>query len=110
MDRAEEFIQLFNRVESFLLHLVRPKKPMPFRQLVDAASVHSATVRANNGELKQFAMLRNAIVHDADYPSHIVAVPSQEALLRFKGIAQEVLEPNPLNTDVRNSSALLFPK
>jgi hypothetical protein len=53
-------------------------------------------VRANSGDLKQFANLRNAIVHDAGYPSHIVAVPSQEALLKFKGIAQDVLEPNPL--------------
>ncbi len=96
VDRAEEFIQLFNQVESFLSLLVRPKKPLPFVQLVDAASAHSAAVRANNGHLKQFAKLRNAIVHDADYPPHIVAVPSQEALLRFKGIAQEVLAPSPL--------------
>jgi len=38
VDRAEEFIQLFNQVESFLSLLVRPKKPLPFVQLVDAAS------------------------------------------------------------------------
>jgi CBS domain-containing protein len=96
VDRAEEFIQLFNQVESFLSLQLGPKKPLPFVQLVDAASIHSAAVRANNGLLKQFAKLRNAIVHDAEYPPHIVAVPSQEALLRFKGIAQEVLEPSPL--------------
>jgi CBS domain-containing protein len=41
-------------------------------------------------------MLRNAIVHDADYPRHIVAVPSPEALSKFKQVAQEVLEPKPL--------------
>jgi hypothetical protein len=96
VNRAEQFIQLFNRVENFLSHLVKPEKFMPFLQLVDAASALSAAVRANNGDLKQFAKLRNAIVHDANYPSHIVAVPSQEALLRCKGIAQEVLEPNAL--------------
>lgn len=96
VDRAEEFIQLFNQIESFLSLQVGPKKPLPFVQLVDAASIHSAAVRANNGHLKQFAKLRNAIVHDAEYPPHIVAVPSLEALLRFKGIAQEVLEPSPL--------------
>jgi CBS domain-containing protein len=96
VDRAEEFIQLFNQVESFLSLQVGPKKLLPFVQLVDAASIHSAAVRANNGHLKRFAKLRNAIVHDAEYPPHIVAVPSQEALLRFKGIAQEVLEPSPL--------------
>jgi hypothetical protein len=96
MDRGEEFIQLFNRVETFLSQLVRPEKSMRFMQLVEAASDLGAAVRANNSHLKQFAKLRNAIVHDANYPSHIIAEPSQEALLRFKGIAQEVLEPNPL--------------
>jgi hypothetical protein len=96
VNRAEEFIQLFNQVETFLSLLVAPKKPLPFVQLVDAASVQSAAVRANNGRLRQFAKLRNAIVHDADYPPHIVAVPSLEALLRFKDIAQEVIKPNPL--------------
>lgn len=69
---------------------------MGFVQLVEAASVVSAAVRANNVRLKQFAKLRNAIVHEADYPSHIVAVPSHDALLRFKGIVQEVVAPKPL--------------
>ncbi|SRR5712692_3553747 len=96
MDRAEEFIQLFNRVENFLSDLVKPPKFMRFWQLVDSASEVSAAVRANSSDLKQFANLRNAIVHDASYPSHMVAVPSQEALLKFKGIAQDVLQPIPL--------------
>jgi hypothetical protein len=96
VDRAEEFIQLFNQVETFLSLVVGPKKHLAFAQLVDAASVHNAAVRANRSHLKQFAKLRNAIVHDAEYPPHIVAVPSEETLLRFKGIAHEVLEPSPL--------------
>lgn len=96
VDRAEEFIQLFNRIESFLLQLVKPQKFPRFWQLVDDASVLSAVVRANSGDLKRFGNLRNAIVHDSGYPSHIVAVPSEEALLKFKSIVHEVLEPNPL--------------
>jgi hypothetical protein len=39
VDRAEEFIQLFNRVESFLSLLVGPKNYPPFVQMLDAASV-----------------------------------------------------------------------
>jgi hypothetical protein len=78
VDRAVEFIQLFNRVENFLLHLVKPQKFPRFWQLVDDASVLSAAVRASSGDLKQFGNLRNAIVHDATYPSHIVAVPSSK--------------------------------
>ena len=96
VDRAEEFIQLFNQVEAFLVLAAGSKKHLPFTQLVDAASVHNAAVRANRSHLKQFAKLRNAIVHDAEYPPQIVAVPSEEAVLRFKSIAHEVLEPSPL--------------
>jgi hypothetical protein len=96
MNRAEEFLQLFNQVENFLSQLVRPHKFMPFWQLIDAASALSAAVRTNSGDLKQFANLRNPIVDDGGYPSHIVAVPSEEALLKFKGIAQNVLEPSHL--------------
>jgi hypothetical protein len=37
VDRAGEFIQLFNRVERFLALLVRPEKSLGFVQLVEAA-------------------------------------------------------------------------
>ena len=95
-DRAEEFIQLFNRVADYLWQLVNPEKFAAFGKLVDVAATRSAAVHANAAALKQFAMLRNAIVHDADYPPHIVAVPSSEALSKFKQVAGEVLEPKHL--------------
>ncbi|MGD0479065.1 MAG: CBS domain-containing protein [Terracidiphilus sp.] len=96
LERAEEFIQLFNRIERFLSQLVNPERTAPFWKLVDDASDRSAAVRAHAVALKRFAMLRNAIIHDADYPPHIVAVPSPDALSNFKRVAQEVLEPKPL--------------
>jgi len=96
MDRAEEFIQLFNRIEQFLSQLVNPERYAPFWRLVEDASDRSAAVRAHAVALKRFAMLRNAIVHDADYPPHIVAVPSSGALSKFKQVALEVLEPKHL--------------
>ena len=96
LERAEEFIQLFNRTERFLSQLVNPRRTAPFWQLVDDASDRSAAVRAHAVALKRFAMLRNAIIHDADYPPHIVAVPSSDALSDFKRVAQEVLEPKKL--------------
>jgi CBS domain-containing protein len=96
VDRAEEFIQLFNRVEKFLVQLVSPKKLPPFWQLVDAASERNGAVRAHAEDLKQFAKLRNAIVHDEAYPPHIIAMPSEEAIQRYARVVHEVLEPAPL--------------
>ena len=92
-ERAEEFIQLFNRVAEHLTQLVNPQRFVPFNNLVDVASARSAAVRANALALRQFAMLRNAIVHDPGYPPHIAAVPSAETLSKFNRVAQKVLEP-----------------
>ena len=96
VDRAEEFIQLFNRVQQFLSQIVNPGGYTAFKKLVEIASTHNTAVQANAAALKQFAMLRNAIIHDSDYPKHIVAVPSPEALSKFKQIVQHVIEPTPL--------------
>jgi len=96
MDRAEEFIQLFNQVENFLSHLVNRADYMPFGKLVVQASTSNAAVRANASALGQFAKLRNAIVHDEGYPLHIVAMPSPEALAKFRQLVREVIEPTPL--------------
>jgi hypothetical protein len=95
-DRAEEFIQLFNRVEEFLSRLVNRVSYTRFEKLVEAAAADNAAVRANASALGQFAKLRNAIVHGEGYPPHIVAVPSTQTLSKFKSVAQEVIEPTPL--------------
>ena len=96
VDRAEEFIQLFNRVEGFLSRLVNRARYTRFEGLVELASADNAAVRANASALGQFAKLRNAIVHGDGYPPHIVAVPSPEALSKFKQVVHEVIEPMPL--------------
>jgi CBS domain-containing protein len=96
MDRAEEFIQLFNRVEEFLSRLVNRAPYTRFERLVELASADNAAVRANANALGQFAKLRNAIVHGEGYPPHIIAMPSPEALSKFKKVVHEVIEPTPL--------------
>jgi hypothetical protein len=96
MNRAEEFIQLFNRVEEFLSRLVNRASYTRFERLVEAASANNSAVRAYASALGQFGRLRNAIVHDEGYPPHVVAMPSHEALSRFKHVAHEVMEPTPL--------------
>ena len=96
MNRADEFIQLFNRVEGFLSQLVNRPSFTRFEELVKVASNNNAAVRANASTLAQFAKLRNAIVHSEGYPPFIVAMPSPEALSKFKRVAHEVIEPTPL--------------
>ncbi len=93
MPRADEFIQLFNQMEHFLTDLVKPASFVPFSRLIDIAACDNATVRTHSVSLKKFAMLRNAILHDENYPHHIVAVPSEETLAKFKKIARDIMMP-----------------
>jgi hypothetical protein len=67
-----------------------------FAQLVDAASKRNAAARTYAEDLKQFAKLRNAIVHDSAYPPQIIAVPSEEAIRKYSHLVRAVLEPAPL--------------
>ena len=97
LNRAEEFIQLFNRVEEFLSRLVNRAPYTRFERLVELASADNAAVRANASTLAQFAKLRNAIVHGEGYPPHIVAMPSPETLSKFKQVTHDVIEPTPLS-------------
>jgi hypothetical protein len=92
-DRAEQFIHLFNQVQNALLTLTGKPAGTSFKIIVAAACDLNASVRANKTRLEQFAMLRNAIVHDEEYPPNIVAMPSKEALRRFKAVAEQILEP-----------------
>ena len=96
MDRAEEFIRLFNWVEEFLSRLVNRAPYTRFERLVEVASADNAAVRANARALEQFAKVRNAIVHGEGYPPHIVAKPSPEALSKFRRVAHALVEPMPL--------------
>lgn len=92
-DRAEQFIHLFNQVQNALLFISGKPAGTSFKLVVAAACDLNAAVRANKTRLEQFAMLRNAIVHDEEYPPNIVAMPSEEALRRFKAVAEQILEP-----------------
>lgn len=92
-DRAEQFIHLFNQVQNALVLLTQKPAGSSFKVVVTAACGLNAAVRANKTRLEQFAMLRNAIVHDEEYPPNIVAMPSEEALRRFQAVAEQILEP-----------------
>jgi CBS domain-containing protein len=93
VNRAERFIHLFNRIQSALLQLTGQSAATPFKEIVKKACTLSAAVRANRTRLEQSARLRNAIIHDEEYPPHIVAIPSEGALQRFEAAAQQILEP-----------------
>jgi predicted transcriptional regulator len=93
MERVDEFILLFNQIEHFFTEHVKPVNFIPFKRLIDIVAADNAAVKMHSSSLRKFAMLRNAILHDENYPHHIVAVPSDETLKKFKKIARDILTP-----------------
>ena len=79
MERATEFIQLYNQLSSRLSELAGGDRGIPFTTLADRVARGNSAVRAFLSELKDFAALRNAIVHNNGFPVRVIAEPSEGA-------------------------------
>jgi predicted transcriptional regulator len=93
MERATEFIQLYNQLSSRLSELAGGDRGIPFTTLADRVARGNSAVRAFLSELKDFAALRNAIVHNNGFPVRVIAEPSEGALTEFKDIVNRILSP-----------------
>jgi hypothetical protein len=96
MDRANQFIQLYNATADYLRDVSGHDGGDNFSELVDRAAQVSAAVRKEAGNLKAYGRLRNAIIHFKNYPEEIIAEPTEETLGRFKAIVRKVLSPKGL--------------
>ena len=93
MTRAEEFIQLFNRLSDHLMRVTGRNHDYSFSALVDRAAERNLAVRAEAQQLKDYGDLRNAIVHHRAFPPEIIAEPSAKALADFDSLVERVLSP-----------------
>ncbi len=103
MDRAARFIHLYNRLSDHLRETTDADKRASFAEMVNRAAQKDAAIRAVENQLKEFADLRNAIVHHRDYPATIIAEPSEAALLEFTAIVEKALAPRRLLPTFRRS-------
>lgn len=94
--RADAFIRLFNEIDQHLRETTGLPRHFSFGRLVDEAAVSDATLRQYAGQLKDYAMLRNAIVHHEAYPDEIIAEPNARALAEFESAVTAVVRPERL--------------
>ncbi len=92
MRNSERFVQAYNRIEQCLRSLRGGQRDSGFRQLVDQTARHSALVRRYRRQLKEFAELRNAIVHDT-VDSYVIAEPNDRAVRDIELIADRLTQP-----------------
>jgi len=93
MRNADIFLATFHQIERHLAKLVNAKKHESFGRLVGLASSKSAVVRAYADDLREYADLRNAIVHQRTEPERVIAEPYPETVEQIQRIRDALLRP-----------------
>lgn len=96
-ENSRRFINAFIDIESVLEKTVKSTHHMPFYQLVDTAAQIDPFIQDIAVELKEYADLRNAIVHERidDRP---IAEPHYDVVKRLEKI-RDLLESPPIAAD-----------
>ena len=93
MDAADVFLQRFQEIEFHLRNLVEIDDTADFRAVLAAAIERSPEARRYQHDLRQFAMLRNAIVHRPRMGNRPIADPRPDVVERIVAIRDAILEP-----------------
>ncbi|MGA7732836.1 MAG: hypothetical protein WCD37_16390 [Chloroflexia bacterium] len=97
MNRGDEFISLYNRLDSHLRSLAELDRTTSFMAVVDTlARGGNAVVRSYKDALREFGELRNAIVHDRVFPSRVIAEPLPEVLAQLQRVVEDIIRPERL--------------
>ncbi len=109
MDRAGEFIQLYNRLSDHLVTLVDAEAYLTYAQLLRRAAHSSTAVAAYESDLRDYGDLRNAIIHYKNYPREVLAEPAEPTLASFRAIVDRVIAPKRLIPTFQQTVRLFAP-
>lgn len=99
MERGEQFVALFNKLDAHLRSLLRKHRPeldhiTSFSAVVRQLSQFNATVKRRKDDLVPFVELRNVLVHTSGRKGvRILAEPLPEVLLEFQTLVEGIMQP-----------------
>ncbi|WP_281658958.1 CBS domain-containing protein [Halobacillus sp. Cin3] len=93
-DIVEEFEITFNQIHQHLKELNGYPKNDNFVELLQHSKLKHSVVRVHFDQLKQYAKLRNAIVHERISGDYYIATPHEDVVHHLKSI-QKILEQPP---------------
>ena len=79
MKNSERFLNAFSKIEKYIRKLIAGDRRATFYALVDDASKKNSAVNTYRTDLKEFADLRNAIVHERT-DGHVSAEPRDDTV------------------------------
>lgn len=92
ISNSERFLATFNKIEHYLRKVTGESKETAFYTLIEKGSQARPEVRHFSDDLKEFAELRNAIVHDRG-GGYVIAEPHDKAVNSIEHIASVLLNP-----------------
>ncbi|WP_349408755.1 CBS domain-containing protein [Pseudalkalibacillus sp. SCS-8] len=106
-DRAERFEVAFNQIHLKLKDLAPNSQNDNFTYLLHKVKDKHTSIRYHFPELRQFAKLRNAIVHEKVKESYYIADPHQDVVDEIETISKALLSP-PLGLSIASRDVLSF--
>lgn len=88
LSNAERFLNAYARCEQALNRMQNSLEYKTFNVLLKECSEKNPVVSNHLEELKEYAQLRNAIVHQRDQYLEIIAEPTDAVTVRFEHLAQ----------------------
>ena len=92
MLNSDRFLNAFNSIELYLRKFTKQGKETRFYALVDLASNSNPAIRRSKDDLKEFADLRNAIIHERT-DGRVLAEPNDKAVNEIERINSLLLNP-----------------
>lgn len=90
---SDRFLTAFNRIDKTLKEIADVRDFLPFYRLVNKAKLKNPIVRKYEDELRSFADLRNAIVHNSVSVEYVIAEPHIETVEMIEEIENKLTSP-----------------
>lgn len=92
-ENSDRFLAAFNRIDKALKEIAEVREFMPFYRLMNKAKLKNPIVRKYEDELRSFADLRNAIVHNSVSVEYVIAEPHIEVVEKIELIDEKLSSP-----------------
>ncbi|PUB13342.1 CBS domain-containing protein [Paenisporosarcina sp. OV554] len=90
---SERFLTAFHRIEQSMKDIIGTNDHLSFFKLVELSKRKNAILRKYEEDLREYATLRNAIVHHKTSTEYAIAEPHDEIVLALETIDEALAKP-----------------
>lgn len=91
---ADRFIMIYNELDEYMRKYLKLDERVPHTELINRMVKESRIFKASEYDLKRYASLRNAIVHNPDKKNaDPIAEPHNAVITNYESIKNKVLDP-----------------